>query len=147
MVKNLSPSQFSQGPRPDLVFLALYLAILPTVGQSATLGGATVLIYSATRGSGHDFIPTAIGALESRSAGYHITFEVTEDPTWFREDNLRGYDAVVFLIRQEMVSFSICVLSRLGDLIDVRYSPGHGGQDCLPELPEQRRKLRRNLLR
>jgi len=97
MARSLPPSKFSPGPRLNLWFLAFCLATLSTVVQSATLGTANVLIYSATRGYRHGSIPTAIEALKSRSARYNITFEDTEDPTWFRDDKLGKYDAIVFL--------------------------------------------------
>ena len=77
--------------------LALYLTTASTLAQSVTTGAANVLIYSATREYRHDSIPTAIEALKSRSTGYNITFDNTEDLTWFREDILGKYDAVVFL--------------------------------------------------
>ena len=93
------PSKFSPGPRSNVWFrfLVLCLVISSSVVQSAVTGTANVLIYSATRGYRHDSIPTAIQALKSRSAGYNITFEDTEDSTWFRDDGLRKYDAIVFL--------------------------------------------------
>jgi len=98
MVRNVPPRKSSRGPRSDLWFLAFYLIISSTVPvQSAVLGTANVLIYSATMRYRHGSIPTAIESLQSRCAGYNITFEDTEDPTWFRDDRLRKYDAIVFL--------------------------------------------------
>jgi len=97
MVRDVNPSKFFRGPRSNLWSLAFCLMILSTVVQSAVLGTANVLIYSTTMGYRHDSIPTAIEALRSRSAGYNITFEDTEDTTWFRDDRLRKYDAIVFL--------------------------------------------------
>ncbi|KAF9648827.1 class I glutamine amidotransferase-like protein [Thelephora ganbajun] len=75
---SLAPTQFYRGPHPNLWFLIFYLMASSTLAQ-------------------HDSIPTAVEALELRSAGYNITFENTEDPTWFREVRLRKYDGVVFL--------------------------------------------------
>ena len=92
-----NPSQLYRGPRSNLWFLALFLTISPTLAQFVTHNAANILIYSATRDFRHDSIPTAIQSLKSRSAGYNITFEDTEDLTWFREDRLGRYDAVVFL--------------------------------------------------
>lgn len=79
------------------VLLMLALTISSALAQSVALGAANVLIYSATRGYRHDSIPAAIEALKSRSESYNITFENTEDFTWFREWNLWRYDAIVFL--------------------------------------------------
>ena len=92
-----NPSQLYRGPRSNLWFLAFCLTISSTLAQFVTHDAANVLIYSATKEFRHDSIPTAIQSLKSRSAGYNITFEDTEDLTWFREDRLGGYDAVVFL--------------------------------------------------
>ena len=80
-----------------LLFLVMCLAISLALAQSTSLSTANVLIYSATRGYRHDSIPTAIDALESRSASYNIIFEHTENFTWFRDENLQKYDAIVFL--------------------------------------------------
>lgn len=93
----LTCSQFHPEPRLSLWFLVLCLAISSTVAQVVTPGPANVLIYSATREFRHDSIPTAIEALKSRSAVHNITFDNTEDLTWFREDRLGKYDAIVFL--------------------------------------------------
>ena len=92
------PSQLHRGPRSTLWFLALCLTTPSTLAQSViTHNAANVLIYTATKEFRHDSIPTAVQALESRSAGYNITFENTEDFTWFREGRLEKYDAIVFL--------------------------------------------------
>jgi len=92
----LTPNKY-QGPHLNVWFLAFCLAASSAFAQSVTPSAATVLIYSATQGFRHDSIPTAVDALKSRSAGYNITFEDTEDLTWFREDRLGRYDAIVFL--------------------------------------------------
>jgi len=97
---SVAPSKFRRGPRSDVQLLAFCLTTSWTLAQSVTAGAAThanVLIYSATKEYRHDSIPTAVEALKSRSAGYNITFDNTEDLTWFREDRLGKYDAVVFL--------------------------------------------------
>jgi len=94
---DMSPGQLHRGPRLNLRLLAFCLTISSTLAQSITLGPANVLIYSATKGYRHDSIPTAIQSLKSLSTTYNITFDDTEDLTWFREDGLAKYDAVVFL--------------------------------------------------
>ena len=90
-------SMFSYGPHSNLWMLAFCFMISLAVAQSTVLSTANVLIYSATRGYRHASIPTAINALRSKSAGYKIAFEDTEDPTWFRDDRLGKYDAIIFL--------------------------------------------------
>ena len=93
----LSPSQLYRRLRSNLWLLAFCFMMPSTLAQSITLGPANVLIYSATKGYRHDSIPTAIQSLKSLSTTYNITFDDTEDLTWFREDRLGKYDAVVFL--------------------------------------------------
>ena len=90
-------AQSHRGGTSLLLFLVFNLTISLTLAQSAALGVANVLIYTATGGYRHDSIPIAIEAMESRSASYNIRFEFTEDFTWFREEKLRKYDAIVFL--------------------------------------------------
>ncbi|KAI9066076.1 class I glutamine amidotransferase-like protein [Trametes sanguinea] len=58
---------------------------------------ARVLIYSATRDFRHDSIPTAVDALVSHGSAANITFDHTEDETWFTDDRLQQYDGIVFL--------------------------------------------------
>ena len=95
---NLTLSHFYRGPHLNLWFLAFCLMISSTLAQSATPRTANVLLYTATKGWRHDSIPTAVDALKSGSTGRNISFDNTEDPTWFREDRLRKYDAIVFLL-------------------------------------------------
>lgn len=104
-------SAFSQPHRGIslLLFLVLGLAISLALAQSTALSTANVLIYSATRGYRHDSIPAAVDALKSRSASYNIMFEHTEDFTWFRDENLRKYDAIVFLSTTGEGVFSGCL--------------------------------------
>ncbi|RDX43802.1 class I glutamine amidotransferase-like protein [Lentinus brumalis] len=65
---------------------------------SATqLNTARILIYSATRDFRHDSIPTAVDALVQRGPSYQVAFDHTEDQTWFTDERLAQYDAVLFL--------------------------------------------------
>ncbi|KAI0350012.1 class I glutamine amidotransferase-like protein [Trametes cingulata] len=65
-----------------------------TLAQSSV---ARVLIYSATRDFRHDSIPTAVDALVAQGPAANITFDHTEDQTWFTDDRLQQYDALLFL--------------------------------------------------
>ncbi|KAI0770501.1 class I glutamine amidotransferase-like protein [Fomes fomentarius] len=68
---------------------------------------ARVLIYTATRGFHHQSTPDAVDALRRAAVGpltttatattRRITFEHTDDQTWFTDERLAGYDAVLFL--------------------------------------------------
>jgi len=132
---NLTLSRLYQGPHLNLWFLAFCLMISSTLAQSATPRTANVLLYSATKGFRHDSISTAIESLKSRSGGRNIVFDNTEDLTWFREDRLKKYDAIVFLLTTgEGESCSgLCAAQT-----DVLCSPRCRRQDCLSELPQQR---------
>ncbi|EEB93452.1 hypothetical protein MPER_07885 [Moniliophthora perniciosa FA553] len=58
---------------------------------------AKILIYSATRAFRHDSIPTAIDVLKAKGPSINVDFESTEDENAFTDENLAGYDAVLFL--------------------------------------------------
>ncbi|KAI0366292.1 class I glutamine amidotransferase-like protein [Pilatotrama ljubarskyi] len=79
---------------------ALRTAAVVFALMSETLGHsnvARVLIYSATRDFRHDSIPTAVGALVAQGPAANITFDHTEDQTWFTDERLQQYDALLFL--------------------------------------------------
>lgn len=125
-----------RGPLSIIWSLALCLPLPPTLGQPISLGAANVLIYTATKGFRHDSIPTAVEALKSRSAGYNITFENTEDLTWFREDKLQKYDAIVFLSTTgESTSFESRPVPRIVQA-DTLCGPRSRGEVRLPKISE-----------
>ncbi|KAI0951417.1 hypothetical protein AcW1_008465 [Taiwanofungus camphoratus] len=64
------------------------------MSQRAT---AHILIYSATRGYRHDSIPASIEALKAKASSINVAFDATEDQSWFTDDRLKQYDAVLFL--------------------------------------------------
>lgn len=79
-----------------LLFLhVLSLVILYTEPVSASR--PRILLYSATTGFRHDSIPTAIAALKAKEDEIDVEFFATEDPAQFTDDNLAGFDAVLFL--------------------------------------------------
>ena len=82
--------------------------------NAAQLSVARILIYSATRDFRHDSIPTAVDALVKQGPAANITFDHTEDQTWFNDDTLAQYDAVLFL-------------SNTGEGTYCHSSPGLGG--------------------
>lgn len=55
------------------------------------------LIYSATADFRHDSITTAIESLKAQGPSYNVRFDQTEDRSWFTDERLAQYDAVVFL--------------------------------------------------
>ena len=78
---------------------SLLFTFLVAMGETAAqqLNAARVLVYSATRGFRHDSIPTAVDALLQAGPSRRIAFDHTEDQTWFTDDRLAQYDAVLFL--------------------------------------------------
>ncbi|KAM5544550.1 hypothetical protein V8D89_001448 [Ganoderma adspersum] len=73
----------------------LFLSARPTVAQQTNV--ARILIYSATADFRHDSIPTAVDALVQLGPHSNIAFDHTEDKTWFTDDTLAQYDALLFL--------------------------------------------------
>jgi cytochrome c len=56
-----------------------------------------VLVFSKTAGFRHDSIPTGIDRIRQLGAANRFTVTATEDASTFRANNLRQYEAVVFL--------------------------------------------------
>jgi type 1 glutamine amidotransferase len=59
---------------------------------------ARVLVFTRTTGFRHDSIPDGIAALGRIGEEAGIVVDATEDPDAFRDANLSGYRAVVFLL-------------------------------------------------
>lgn len=80
-----------------LALPAVHLSVLANfVSLAAAL--PKVLIFSRTLGYRHESIPDAISSLKSHGSAANIEFDATEDPTLFTNSNLKGYDAVLFLM-------------------------------------------------
>ncbi len=80
------------------VALAAAAVTFSTMSEAAAQASvARILIYSATREFRHDSIPTAVDALVAEGPAANITFDHTEDQTWFTDDRLQQYDALLFL--------------------------------------------------
>ncbi|RYG26481.1 DUF1080 domain-containing protein [bacterium] len=56
-----------------------------------------VLVFSRTTGFRHDSIPEGIRTIKEIGAERGWTVEATEDPAFFTDEKLKGFDAVVFL--------------------------------------------------
>lgn len=65
--------------------------------SSEASSGERVLVFSKTAGFRHDSIPDGVAALKDLGATAGVTVDATEDAGAFTHDNLRRYDAVVFL--------------------------------------------------
>lgn len=79
------------------VFLVLVYTMVTTTLAQGNFPQSKALIYSATADFRHDSIPTAIQAMKTHEPSYNVQFDQTEDMTWFTDDRLAQYDAIVFL--------------------------------------------------
>ncbi|MEV0181997.1 ThuA domain-containing protein [Streptomyces sp. NPDC050625] len=77
---------------------ALFLGCVsaPAVSQSKD-DGKRVLVFSRTAAFRHDSIPEGIAAVKQLGESGGFAVDTTEDPGAFTGENLRRYDAVVFL--------------------------------------------------
>ncbi|MDX1637230.1 MAG: ThuA domain-containing protein [Balneolaceae bacterium] len=57
----------------------------------------TLLVFSKTEGFRHASIPTGVEAVREIAAEMNYKIDHTEDSSVFTEENLSGYDAVIFL--------------------------------------------------
>ncbi|PIL29844.1 hypothetical protein GSI_08051 [Ganoderma sinense ZZ0214-1] len=90
------PSGFLLGSsKLSLLLSSLLLSAHPSLAQQTNV--ARILIYSATADFRHDSIPTAVDALMKLGPHSNIAFDHTEDKTWFNDDTLAQYDALLFL--------------------------------------------------
>lgn len=81
--------------RPLATVAALALATLAPV--SAGIQGDSVLVFSKTAGFRHASIGDGVEAIRKLGDQHGFSVQATEDAAAFTDDNLRAYDAVVFL--------------------------------------------------
>ena len=84
-------------PFLSYTFLLVASTLSEHIMAQSSFPASRALIYSATADFRHDSIPTAIQAMETQGPNYNIQFDQTEDMTWFTDDTLAQYDALVFL--------------------------------------------------
>lgn len=72
------------------------MAVLPCACNKQDIP-ARILVFSKTEGFRHDCIPTALESLKILCADNGILMDATEDAEMFKDENLRRYNAVVFL--------------------------------------------------
>ena len=70
--------------------LALGVATTPAAAER-------ILVFSKTAGFRHASIPDGIAAVRELGAAHDFAVDATEDATWFTDDRLATYDAIVFL--------------------------------------------------
>lgn len=62
-----------------------------------SLNGANILVFSKTAGFRHESIPAGLVALQKLATEHQFTIVATEDSTQFSDENLRRFNAVIFL--------------------------------------------------
>jgi len=129
----MTTSRHRSPVRLVIAAVALTFAALPVYGQQpsnavpvgCSVGnaapGTRVLVFSRTTGFRHASIPDGIAAIRTLGATRGFVVEATEDPQQFNDENLKRFNAVVFM-------------STTGDVLDStqqaafqRYIRGGGG--------------------
>lgn len=70
--------------------------VSPSVDQTS-LNGARILVFSKTAGFRHDSIPAGLAALQRLADEQQFTLVASEDAAQFSDDNLRQFNAIIFL--------------------------------------------------
>ncbi|MEQ6119096.1 ThuA domain-containing protein [Reichenbachiella sp. MALMAid0571] len=74
------------------------LIALISISCSQPPGGEKkVLVFSKTSGFRHSSIAAGIEAIKKLGSQHNFAVDATEDASWFNEDNLKNYSAVIFL--------------------------------------------------
>ncbi|MEO6150059.1 MAG: ThuA domain-containing protein, partial [Mucilaginibacter sp.] len=69
----------------------------PPQTTHSALAPAHVLVFSKTSGFYHSTIPVGIGAIQKLAKANNFTVDTTKNATYFTEDSLKQYSAVIFL--------------------------------------------------
>ncbi|WP_405141246.1 ThuA domain-containing protein [Sphaerisporangium sp. NBC_01403] len=83
-----------------LILPILSLFALPASAASAATAAAPdfkVLVFSKTTGFRHDSIPEGVAAVQKLGQDNNFAVDTTEDATKFTDENLKQYQAVVFM--------------------------------------------------
>ena len=81
-----------------IALLATCLALSALDAASAAAAAPHILVFTKTTGFRHASIPAAIQAVRDLGAHNGFAVDATEDSSDFTDDNLKRYDAVVFLM-------------------------------------------------
>ncbi|WP_153799127.1 ThuA domain-containing protein [Foetidibacter luteolus] len=77
--------------------LLLCLLLVSSVTMLAAQPAKKVLVFSKTAGFHHDAIPEGIAAIQQLGSLHGFAVDTTTDSTKFNSDNLKQYNAVIFL--------------------------------------------------
>jgi cytochrome c len=89
-----------------VIMMAMVILLLPACSHHRP-GNPRILVFSKTTGYHHESIADGNIAIQQLGKENQFTVDTTTDPTWFVDDRLKQYAAVVFL-------------STTGDVLDYR---------------------------
>jgi len=107
---------FAKHPEKYLVLFLLMLFNLSAIAQSRR-----VLVFTKTARYHHESIPAGIQLIKKLGKANHFDVDTTADSTYFKENNLKKYAAVIFL------NTSGNVLDTAQKIAFVRYIEAGGG--------------------
>jgi hypothetical protein len=81
------------------IIFVLILLIVASIGNAQTVK-KTVLVFSKVSGYFHESIPAGIKAVQKLGSENNFSVETTKDSTYFTDENLKKYDAIIFLNTQ-----------------------------------------------
>jgi len=79
------------------VCLCFSVICLCLLGCHTRSGNPRVLVFTKTAGFHHESIPAGVAAIVKLGSENGFTVDTTSDASWFREDSLKNYAAVIFL--------------------------------------------------
>lgn len=97
------------------------LSATMSAGQTQSISGARILVFSKTAGWRHDSIPAGIAAFEKLAAEHQFSVVATEDAAVFTDAELSQFNAIVFL------NTTLNVLDENQELAMERYIQAGGG--------------------
>jgi cytochrome c len=85
------------------LFLPVAITVLFAISCSKRSGKARVLVFGKTAGYHHSSIPNGIAAIQKLGSENNFLVDSTTDATYFNDDSLKNYAAVVFMSTTEDV--------------------------------------------
>ncbi len=80
----------------NLLFAILLCLVITSCADEKRSGDAKVLLFTKTAGYHHDCISDGSKAITKMCAAHNIQVESTDDPSFFNEEDLTDYAAVIF---------------------------------------------------
>lgn len=103
------------------IFLFSALSACSTTAEKLPVAQSRVLVFSKTQGWYHESIPAGIAAIQKMGAEQGFLVDTTKNSTYFHDDSLQHYGAVIFL------STTLDVLNAEQEKAFERYIQAGGG--------------------